>query len=185
VVIDFSDLRTIQKSAQEFLHKVDRLDVVVHNAGVMLPDNPDQTTAQGWHQQLGINVLGPFLLQLFLTPLLLHTAALPTTPPNSVRMIVVSSSGHRAAPRTDGVAWSDINLIETAKTGLRKEAERYGQSKAMNCMFAYEFARLYKDTGSGILSLSLHPGSLKTVNFLLFLLSPYILLKPRSCEIYR
>jgi retinol dehydrogenase-12 len=165
VVMNFFDLRTIQGSAQQLLSKVDRLDVIIHNAGVMLPNNPDKTTAQNWHQQLGINALAPFLLQLFLTPLLLHTTSLPTTPPNSVRIIFLSSSGHRAAPLPDGVAWSDINLIHSTKSGLRKAAERYGQSKAMNCMFAYEFARRYKEKGSGIVSLSLHPGALKTVRY--------------------
>ena len=163
VVMDFSDLSTLQQAAKEFMSKVNRLDAVIHNAGVMLPDNPDETTTQGWYQQLGINALAPFLLQLFLNPLVLHTASLPTTPPNSVRIIFLSSSGHQAAPSPDGVAWSDINLAHTTKTGLRKEAERYGQSKAMNCMFAYEFARRYKGKGSGIVSLSLHPGALKTV----------------------
>ncbi|KAE9372030.1 NAD(P)-binding protein, partial [Stipitochalara longipes BDJ] len=162
VVMNFSDLNTIRQSAQVFLSKVNRLDGIIHNAGVMLPDNPDETTAQDWHQQLGINALAPFLLQLFLTPLILHTASLPGTPPNSVRVIFLSSSGHRAAPLPDGVAWSDINLTHSTKTGLRKAAEQYGQSKAMNCLFAYEFARKYRNKGSGIVSLSLHPGALKT-----------------------
>ena len=167
IVMNFSDLSTIKQAAKEFLSKVNRIDVIIHNAGVMLPDDPNETTAQGWHQQLGINALAPFLLQLFLTPLLLHTAALPATPPNSVRVIFLSSSGHRAAPLPDGITWSDINLAHSMKTGLRRDAERYGQSKAMNCMFAYEFARRYQGTGSGIVSLSLHPGALKTVSFVL------------------
>jgi retinol dehydrogenase 12 len=167
--MDFSDLSTLQGSAEELLTKIKRLDVIIHNAGVMVPDNPDKTTAQGWYQQLGINALAPFLLQLFLTPLTLHTASLPTTTSKSVRVLFLSSSGHRAAPLPDGVAWSDINLVRTTKTGLSKEVERYGQSKAMDCMLAYEFARRYKGTGSGIISLSLHPGALKTVR-----LSPFI-----------
>jgi retinol dehydrogenase-12 len=144
------------------LFRVERLDVVIHNAGTMLPDDPDEMTAQGYHQQLGINALSPFLLQSFLTLLLLSTASLPTTSPNSVRVIFVSSSGHRTSPSPDGVSWDDINLTKTTKTGLRKEAERYGQSKAMDCMFAHEFARRYGHGGKGILSLSLHPGALKT-----------------------
>ncbi|KAH8781905.1 hypothetical protein BGZ57DRAFT_853083 [Hyaloscypha finlandica] len=114
--MDFSNLSTLQQRAKEFMSKVNRLDAIIHNAGVMLPDNPDETTAQGWYQQLGINALAPFLLQLFLNPLVLHTA-----------------SAHH-----------------TTQLRLRKEAERYGQSKAMNCMFAYEFARRYKGKGSGI-----------------------------------
>jgi NAD(P)-dependent dehydrogenase (short-subunit alcohol dehydrogenase family) len=98
--------------------------VIFHNAGVMLPDEPDQTTVQGYHQQLGINALAPFLLQHFLTPLMLSTAALPARKPNSVRIIFVSSSGHRATPIPGGVNWDDLNLQKSNKTGLRREVER-------------------------------------------------------------
>jgi NAD(P)-dependent dehydrogenase (short-subunit alcohol dehydrogenase family) len=87
VVMDFSNLSTLQQAAKEFLSKVNRLDPIIHNACVMLPDNPDETTAQGWYQQLGINALAPFLLQLFLNPLVLHAASLPSTPHNPVRII--------------------------------------------------------------------------------------------------
>lgn len=161
LVLNLSDLSTIKSTANHFLSQVDRLDVVWHNAGVMIPDDPNVLTAQGYHQQLGINGLAPFLLQQFLTPLMLRTASLISTKPYSVRVIWVSSSGHRASPMPDGVAWDDINL-ENGKTGMRREIERYGQSKAMNVMQAHEFARLYHAHGNGIVSLSLHPGALTT-----------------------
>ncbi len=35
--LDLADLSTIKASAEEFLSKEDRLDVLVHNAGVMTP----------------------------------------------------------------------------------------------------------------------------------------------------
>jgi NAD(P)-dependent dehydrogenase (short-subunit alcohol dehydrogenase family) len=158
--LNLSDLSAIKATASEFLAKEKRLDVIFHNAGVMLPDDPDAATVQGYHQQLGINALAPFLLQHFLTPLMLSTAAFPATKANSVRIIFVSSSGHRAAPRPDGVCWDDINLLKSEKTGLKREVERYGQSKAMNVMHAHEFARRYGD--KGIVSFSLHPGALST-----------------------
>jgi short-subunit dehydrogenase len=78
VVMDFSNLSTLQQAAKEFMSKVNRLDAIIHIAGVMLPDNPDVTTAQGWYQQLGINALAPFLLQLFLNPLVLSKPHHPT-----------------------------------------------------------------------------------------------------------
>ncbi|KAG9231632.1 hypothetical protein BJ875DRAFT_429425 [Amylocarpus encephaloides] len=158
--LDFSDLRTIKATAKEFLLKETRLDVLWHNAGLMIPDDPKATTAQGYHEQLGINALGPFLLQHFLTPLILATAAFPSTPAFSTRVIFVSSSGHRAAPKPDGVNWSDINLSSTTKAELSATIERYGQSKAMNVMHAHELARKYHS--KGVMSLSLHPGSLST-----------------------
>jgi len=160
LLLNLSDLSTVKATAEQFLSKEKRLDIIWHNAGTMVPSDPNETTAQGYHQQIGINVLAPFLLQHFLTPLVLNTAALPFTPKNSVRVIFVSSSAHRASPPPDGVAWDDINLDKTEKVGSRKEIERYGQSKAMNVMQAHEFARRYHDRG--IISLSLHPGALST-----------------------
>ncbi|CZR66671.1 related to light induced alcohol dehydrogenase Bli-4 [Phialocephala subalpina] len=162
VQLNLSDLSTIKGSAEEFLRREKRLDVIIHNAGVMLPADPEEKTEQGYHLQLGINVLAPFLLQHFLTPLLLSTASLPDTRSFSTRVIWVSSSGHRASPVPDGVSWDDLDLLQASKTGLKKEVERYGQSKAMGVMLAYEFARRYHEHGKGILSFSLHPGALKT-----------------------
>ncbi|KUJ16703.1 NAD(P)-binding protein [Mollisia scopiformis] len=143
-----SDLRSIKSSANELLKKEKRLDVIIHNADVMLPADPKQKTEQGYHQ-LGINVLAPFILQHYLTPLLLSTASLLDAKAFSTRVIWVSSSGHRASPAPDGVAWDNVNLEGTDK-------------KAMNVMLAYEFARRFQDNGNRILSLSLHPGALKT-----------------------
>jgi len=84
LLLNLSDLSTIKSSAQEFLSKESRPDVVWHNAGVMIPDDGDVSTAQGYHQQPGVNALAPFLFQHFLIPLMLSTAALPSTPRNSV-----------------------------------------------------------------------------------------------------
>lgn len=110
--LDLADL-TIKASAMEFLSKETRLDVIWHNAGVMMPAD-DTPTKQNYHVQLGINALGPFLLQHHLTPLCLQTASLP---PTATRIIFVSSSGHRASPTPDGVQWADPNLH--GATGLR------------------------------------------------------------------
>ena len=161
LILNLSDLSTIKSSATTLLKEVNRLDVVWHNAGVMIPNDPHILTAQGYHQQLGINSLAPFLFQHFLTPLMLATASLPSTEPNSVRVIWVSSSGHRASPMPDGVSWDNVNL-ENGKTGMRMNIERYGQSKAMIVIQAHEFARLYHAYGKGVVSLSLHPGALST-----------------------
>jgi retinol dehydrogenase-12 len=153
---DLSDLSTIKGSVSQFLEKESRLDVVWHNAGVMVPAT-DELSKQGYHMQLAVNGLGAFLLQHYLTPILLATAALPKTPARSVRSIFVSSSGHRASPAPDGVNWDDINLKEAV--GLKGDVAKYGQSKAMNVMHAHELARRH---GGKIMALSLHPGSLHT-----------------------
>lgn len=139
--LNLSDLSTTKGTVDEFLLREKRLDVIWHNAGVMLPDNPGQATVQGYHQQLGINVVAPFLIQHYLTPLMLTTAK--SAEPYSVQVIFVSSSGHRVAPMPDGVSWNDMDLLKSDKVGLRNEMCQYGQSKAMNVMQAYEFAYRY------------------------------------------
>jgi len=155
--LDLADLSTIKASAKEFLSKEQRLDVIWHNAGVMVPPDGSKTK-HGFDLQFGTNALGPFLFQYFLTPLCLKTASLPDVKPFATRVIFVSSSGHRVAPKPDGVNWDDINM--ESKTGFKARGLKYGQSKAMNVMHARDFARRYGS--QGLIALSLHPGALKT-----------------------
>lgn len=155
--LDLNNLATIKSSAQEFLLKESRIDIIWHNAGVLgVPEGTK--TAQGFEAHLGVNALGPFLFQHFLTPLCLKTASLPDTKAKATRIIFVTSAGHRGAPTPDGVNWDDLNMDNI--TGIKGGILKYGQSKAMNVMFAHEIARQYAP--AGIVSLSVHPGSLKT-----------------------
>ncbi|KAK4062429.1 hypothetical protein Trihar35433_9250 [Trichoderma harzianum] len=155
--LDLNDLSTIKSSASEFLSKESRLDVVWHNAG--LGGAPfGSKTVQGFETHLGVNALGPFLFQHFLTPICLETAARSDTKPGHSRVVFVSSSGHRAAPKPDGVNWDDLNMHELG--GFKGAMTKYPQSKAMLIMFAHEFARRF--AAQGLLSLSLHPGSVKS-----------------------
>ncbi|KAF2457557.1 hypothetical protein BDY21DRAFT_363828 [Lineolata rhizophorae] len=155
--LDLGDLATIKTSAEEFRAKESRLDVVWHNAGVMIPPDNSYTT-QGYELQYGTNALGPFVFQHFLTPLVVKTAALAGVKPNATRIIWVSAAAHRGAPKPDGVNWDDVNM--KSNSGIRARWTKYAQSKAMNVMQAHEFARRY--AADGIVSLSLHPGVLNT-----------------------
>ncbi|KAK7397897.1 short-chain alcohol dehydrogenase [Neonectria punicea] len=155
--LDLNDLATIKASADKFLSLESRLDVVWHNAG--LGGAPQgSVTAQGFETHLGINALGPFLFQHFLTPLCLETASRPEISHDATRVIWVTSSGHRGSPKPDGVNWTDMNMHTMG--GVKGGMFKYGQSKAMCVMFAHEFARRYGPRG--LVSLSLHPGSVKT-----------------------
>jgi retinol dehydrogenase-12 len=55
--LDLADLSTINKSAEEFMAKESRLDVLVNNAGVMFPPAGEKDE-QGHELQMGTNVLG-------------------------------------------------------------------------------------------------------------------------------
>ncbi|KAI9716695.1 MAG: hypothetical protein M1812_005233 [Candelaria pacifica] len=155
--LDLADLSTIRTSAEEFLRKEDRLDVIWHNAGVMVPPIGSETK-QGYDLQFGTNVLGPFLFQHFLTPLCLKTVRMPGVQRNATRVIFVSSSGHHLSPKPDGVNWDDLNM--KSMTSAWANWMKYGQSKAMNAMHAHELARQY--SSQGLISVSAHPGALRT-----------------------
>jgi retinol dehydrogenase-12 len=84
--LDLNDLEGIKPSAEEFLSKEKRLDVLFNNAGVMIPPQGSKTK-QGYELQLGTNCIAPFLFTKLLTPLLISTAK--SSPRGSVRVIWV------------------------------------------------------------------------------------------------
>lgn len=140
--LDLGDLTTIRKSAEEFLRKESRLDVLWNNAGVMVPP-PGSKTVQGYELQLGTNNLGHFLFTQFLHPILRETAK--TAPSASVRVIWVSSSVAEMAPRP---AIDFSNMDYHREEGLWT---KYARSKAGNVLHATEFAR--RNVDDGIISL--------------------------------
>jgi retinol dehydrogenase 12 len=152
--LDLSDLSTIKPSAEEFMSKESRLDVLTNNAGVMVPPL-DTRDAQGNELQLGTNCLGPFLLTKSLLPVLLRTAK--DAPTGSVRVTWASSLAATLQSPPEGVAFVEDGSINQL---LKTPELRYGQSKAGNTFLAAEFANRYgKD---GIISVSWNPGNLKT-----------------------
>ncbi|KAH8889224.1 NAD(P)-binding protein [Thozetella sp. PMI_491] len=151
--LDLNDLSTIKKTAEEFLAKEQRLDVLWNNAGVMVPPQ-GSTTAQGYELQMGTNCVAPFLLTRYLYPTLLATAK--RAPLNSVRVVWVSSGVAQIAPNP-AIDFSNLDF-------QREESawQKYTRSKAGNVLLAAEGARRSKDAGDGIIHVSPDPGALRT-----------------------
>ncbi|KAH7333416.1 short-chain dehydrogenase [Rhexocercosporidium sp. MPI-PUGE-AT-0058] len=149
--LDLNDLSTIRKSADEFLVRENRLDVLFNNAGVMVPPQGSKTV-QGYELQLGTNNLAPFLFTSLLTPLLASTAK--TARKDSVRVVWVSSSAVITAPKP---AVDFDNMDYHREEGLWT---KYSRSKAGLVIYAAEMAR--RTSGKGIISVSLDPGFFKT-----------------------
>lgn len=149
--LDLDDLAVVKKSAEEFLAKETKLNVLWNNAGVMIPPQGSKTK-QGYEQQLGTNCIAPFLFTQLLTPILVNTAK--TASPSSVRVVWVSSSAIGRAP-TGGV---DLKNMEYSKD--TNAWTKYGVSKAGNYYYGTQFAKLHKD--NGVVSVCLNPGNLKT-----------------------
>lgn len=134
-----------------------KLHLLFNNAGVMASP-PDMKTKQGYEQQLGVNVVGPFLFTKLLLPVMVLTAESmksDSTAPkdfNTVRVINTSSNGHAGAP-PGGFKFDNPNE-------LNSKWAAYGQSKWSNIIVANEIAKKYGD--KGITAHSLNPGVIKT-----------------------
>jgi NAD(P)-dependent dehydrogenase (short-subunit alcohol dehydrogenase family) len=130
--LDLADLASVRA----FTEGLDRLDVLVNNAGVMAI--PKRRTADGFEMQFGTNHLGHFALTGLLLPRLAD------------RVVTVSSFAHHAGR----IVLDDLNWE-------RRRYSRwlaYGQSKLANLMFAYELQRRLDRAGSKLRSLAAHPG---------------------------
>ncbi|MEV2223141.1 oxidoreductase [Nocardia vinacea] len=130
--LDLADLASVRA----FADAVDRVDVLINNAGVMAV--PERRTTDGFEMQVGTNHLGHFAL----AGLLLEKI--------SDRVVTVSSSAHRAGK----IDLDDLNWE-------RRKYQRwsaYGQAKLANLMFAYELQRRLTAAGSSKISVAAHPG---------------------------
>lgn len=150
--LDLADLRTIKASAETFLSKADRLDVLFNNAGVMNPAMGSKT-AQGYDLQLGVNNIGTFMFTKLLTPLLISTAK--TAPTATVRVVWVSSSAAEGMAPKCGVPMDNLDYHKS-----ESNMYRYAVSKAGNYYHATEFAKRYQH--EGVISVALNPGNLNS-----------------------
>ena len=141
--LDLGDLKSVRQFASEFLEQHTQLDLLINNAGIMMP--PYGKTAQGFETQLGVNHLGHFALTGLLLDVLNRT-------PNA-RVVTVSSGMHRQG----NINFDDLNWENAySPTGA------YGQSKLANLLFTYELQRKLEAAGKQTLSVAAHPGWTQT-----------------------
>jgi NAD(P)-dependent dehydrogenase (short-subunit alcohol dehydrogenase family) len=95
--LDLADLGSVRDFAAALAAELDRVDVLVNNAGLMLDRRTE--TAQGFETVFGVNHLGHFLL----TDMLLDQ--LRAAPRG--RIVVVASDAHRLA--VGGLRWGDLD----------------------------------------------------------------------------
>ncbi|MEW2219403.1 SDR family NAD(P)-dependent oxidoreductase [Streptomyces sp. NPDC006990] len=139
VPLDLADLSSL-RSAVESLG-VERLDAVVHNAGVALDDPPRSTTEDGHELMFGTNHLGHFALTCRLMPLL---SAAP-----SARVVTVGSF----AAKSERLDLDDLQ----SRTDYRPK-RTYGRSKLAQMYFGLELDRRLRAVDSTVQSVIVHPG---------------------------
>jgi NAD(P)-dependent dehydrogenase (short-subunit alcohol dehydrogenase family) len=142
--LDLSSLGNIATFAAIFAAEARPLDLLINNAGVMMPPKRG-TTEDGFELQFGSNYLGHFALTAHLLPQL--RAA------ESARVVSLSS----ILARVGKFDWDELQAEK------RYSPQRsYGLSKLSMLVFAREFQRRSDAAGWGIRSLAAHPGSTLT-----------------------
>jgi len=139
IELDLASLASVERFAETFRAGHDRLDLLINNAGVMIP--PLSHTEDGFELQFGCNHLGHFALTGRLLSLLQAT-------PES-RVVNVSSMAHRRGTM-------DFDNLNAEKGYDRMPA--YGQSKLANLLFTFELQRRLEAAGSSVVATAAHPG---------------------------
>ena len=135
--LDLADLTSIRGFAAR-MQALPRLDLMVNNAGVMVP--PFGHTKDGFELQMGTNHLGHFALTGLMLPKLQAT--------KGSRLVVLSSIAHKFG-RID---LDDLNWASRAYKANRA----YADSKQANLLFMTELVRRLEGQGPHVTAA--HPG---------------------------
>ena len=139
---DFSSLEEVRFMAGQLNARLEKLDVLVNNAGAASSTTKLHYAKEGYEFTFTANHLAPFLLTNLLIDKLKYSGR--------ARIVNVSSVGHKMAP-------FDIDDLMTEKS---KPGHAYFRSKFANILFSNELARRFKD--DGITSNALHPGVIRS-----------------------
>jgi NAD(P)-dependent dehydrogenase (short-subunit alcohol dehydrogenase family) len=142
VLADLSRQSSVRAASEELHRRVDRIDVLINNAGGTF--STFEKTEDGIERTIALNHIAYFLLTGLVLDLLKRA-------PGS-RIINVSSASHRD-PRA-----VDLDSYTEDKGHFILSA--YGQSKLANVLFTVELAEKMK--GTGITVNAVHPGTINT-----------------------
>ncbi len=139
---ELASLRSVEEAASAIARRVDRVDVLVNNAGGIQGER--RLGEDGVEATLAGNHLGPFALTRSLLPLLQGAGR--------GRVINVASEAHRLVRK---VPWHDLQ----SETGYRP-MKAYALSKLANLLFTRELSRRFDP--DRITANAVHPGVVRT-----------------------
>ena len=142
--LDLASLKSIADFGERLRRERHSLDLLINNAGVMVPPQR-QETSDGFELQLGTNYLGHFALTGQLLPLLRNG--------REARVVTLSS----IAARNGALSFDDLNSQKSYRP-----MPVYSQSKLACLMFSFELQRRSDAGGWGIASIAAHPGLART-----------------------
>ena len=166
VQLDLSDMASVRAAAETVRDRLDRIDGLVNNAGIM--QTPQTTTKDGFDLQMASNHLGHFLWIALLIDRVEAAAG---------RVVVVSSIAHK---------YGTLDFDDLMTTSGYTPSRAYFRSKLANLMFAFEFDRRLKEAGCQAIAIACHPGysntNLQSTGPTGFLSALYKLLNPLMAQ---
>jgi dehydrogenase/reductase SDR family member 12 len=141
-VVDLTRLSDVHEGAELLATHTQRLDILIHNAGVLMSDY--RVTDEGVEHTAATQLVGPFLLTWSLFQLLRST-------PGS-RVITVSSGGMYAQRL-------DVSALDPNPATFRG-ITAYSRTKRAQVVLNQEWAR--RTSGSGVTFQAMHPGWVAT-----------------------
>lgn len=161
--LDLASLDSVKSFAKLFKEKYNKLDLLINNAGVMIP--PYSKTENGFELQFGTNHLSHFALTGLLIDLLKIT--------KDSRIVNVSSAAHKYGT----IDFNDLNWEKRKYKAWRA----YGDSKISNLYFTYELQRKLDKGKSNLKVTAAHPGwtgtDLQRHSGLLEFMNPFFAMK--------
>lgn len=124
VTLDLADLDSVRNCADQVGTRLDRLDLLVNNAGLTLSKRAE--TVQGLEMTIGVNHFGHFVLTNLLRPLLLSAPG--------PRIVNVSSAAHRAA--IGGLNFDDLNMSKRYSGSWRMPDQSWRTSCSLESLRA-------------------------------------------------
>jgi len=152
--LDLKDPRTAKASAQSFLEKETRLDILINNAALISDLGKPLRNQDGVQDNMAINYLGPFVFTRTLLPLLESTAANG----DDVRIVNVGSMGHADVTFLDYGSKESWNH-KFGRT-LLPTMSRYKYSKLAVHLWTNNLAKRLAAENSKVMVLLAHPGAI-------------------------
>lgn len=142
--LDLASLQSIDGFAQKLKARSTPIDILINNAGIMMPPQYEHTQ-DGFEMQFGVNYLGHCALTFGLWPLLLNAP--------HARIVNVSSMAQN---------YAKFSLEEAAHPTRYNAGKSYCTSKLLQSVFTQELQRRSNRHHLPIATMAAHPGIAST-----------------------
>ena len=139
VELDLENLDSVHDAIKDLATTVDRVDLLINNAGLMGPNTPDQANRQLWANHLGHVALTAGLL--------------PRINSAGGRIVVVSSIMHKRGK---------LDVRRPLEIRDQAPMTAYGSTKLMNLLFCFEADRRLRAANAKASIRAAHPGNARS-----------------------